>query len=86
MAKRLYGLKALEEFQKEHYSDFVEVNQFYGSLIDNYIFEFPEGFRFRWYIFEETHLNEWSSAYTVRRTNSPKVVEQFINKYGEWAV
>lgn len=84
MAKRLYDLQALESFQKEYFDEFVEVQQFWGNLLDNFIFELPERFQYRWVIFEETHLNEWSSAYIVRRTNSVKVVEQFENKYREF--
>lgn len=63
--KGLYSLSNVNDVIPDMISDGYEMEIIDGSLIDNYVMISPDD-RPSW-MFKETYLNEWSSAYTVIR-------------------
>lgn len=73
--QKLYDVKAVWEYIKQfEYMDVIE-----GSLIDTYILYHDNGVIEVW---EETYLNEWSSAY-IRHIYKAGLPEKFINALEE---
>ena len=66
MAKKLYTMEAVdlavEELQRKGY----EIVNLGGCLLDSYFCIAPDEQHYHFY-FAEEYLNEWSSAYSVRR-------------------
>lgn len=70
---KLYGLKAVEDYIDKNYDfeNIVDIDVLEGGLIDTYILYHGCGIV---EVFEETYLNEWSSAYVrhIYRKGLPK--------------
>lgn len=84
MSKNLYSMKAVDKLvdelvNKYHY-DFVRLAD--GSLLDgSFILVAPDENHYH-FVVREVYLNEWSSAYTVRRASKiSKALEEEAERY-----
>lgn len=78
----LYSLKAVEQAVNELEKAGYEIIVIDGCLIDSYVCIAPDENHWN-YIFYEHYLNEWSSAYKVRRCSKiSKRVERWMEQNG----
>lgn len=77
-----YTNKAVQTFLQKLPED-AEVTLFDGGLLDAYLVVFPDGYKYKYVMIGVVALNEWSSAYTVKRSNSDKIAEKFVRLYDD---